>query len=116
MAAGIMIKLLQVLLYLHAKGIVHRDLKPENILFENTSKTSNLKLIDFGIAIKRDSNTKLTTRIGTPYYIAPEVLCKTYDEKCDIWSAGVILYMMVCYRPPFNGDSQTQVMENILKT
>lgn len=111
-----MVKLLQTLMYIHGKGIVHRDLKPENILFENSTKSSNLKLIDFGIAIKREDNSKLTTRIGTPYYIAPEVLCKSYDEKCDLWSAGVILYMMICFRPPFNGDTQTEVMESVLKT
>jgi calcium-dependent protein kinase len=110
-----MTKILHSLLYIHAKGIIHRDLKPENILFEDNSKNSNLKLIDFGIAVKRQNKNKLSTRIGTPYYIAPEVLCKSYDEKCDIWSVGVILYMMICYRPPFNGDTETEVMENILK-
>jgi len=101
MAASVMIQLLQALMYIHSKGIVHRDLKPENLLFEKG--TSNLKLIDFGIAAKIKPNEKLTARIGTPYYIAPEVLLKEYDEKCDIWSAGVILYMMFTFRPPFTG-------------
>lgn len=108
-----MAQLLQALLYLHAKGIVHRDLKPENMLFEKG--TNSLKLIDFGIAVRHDGKEPLTSRIGTPYYIAPEVLLKQYGEKCDLWSAGVIFYMMISYRPPFNGDSETEVMENILK-
>ena len=56
----------------------------------------------------------LTSRIGTAYYIAPEVLCKRYDEKCDVWAAGVVLYMMLLKRPPFNGTSEAQIMEAIL--
>jgi calcium-dependent protein kinase len=70
-------------------------------LFEKGS--DYLKLIDFGIAIHYNGKQPLTSRIGTPYYIAPEVLCKKYDEKCDLWSTGVILYMMLTYRPPFKG-------------
>ena len=58
----------------------------------------------------------MTTRIGTPYYIAPEVLCKNYGPKCDIWSTGIILYMMLAYRPPFSGDNELEVMEKIIKT
>lgn len=73
------------------------------MLFEKG--TNNIKIIDFGIAIKNVSGEMLNIRIGTPYYIAPEVLCKNYNEKCDLWSAGVILYMMMGFKPPFNGDS-----------
>jgi len=69
-----------------------------------------LKIIDFGISAKKEDSKPLTHRIGTPYYIAPEVLCKKYDEKCDLWSAGVILYMMLTYRPPFTGDTELKVM------
>ena len=65
------------LLYLRHKGIVHRDLKPENMLFEKNSRV--LKIIDFGIATKREPNKLLTDRVGTPYYVAPEVLLKKYD-------------------------------------
>jgi calcium-dependent protein kinase len=56
----------------------------------------------------------LTSRIGTAYYIAPEVLCKKYDEKCDVWATGVVLYMMLLKRPPFNGTNETEIMEAIL--
>jgi calcium-dependent protein kinase len=72
-------------------------------------------LIDFGIAVRRTHSEPLSARIGTPYYIAPEVLCKRYDEKCDIWSVGVILYMMLCFKPPFSGDTEIEVMEKIIK-
>ena len=112
-AGGVMTQLLNALQYLHSKNIVHRDLKPQNMLFEKGS--GYLKIIDFGISVKKVESQPLTQRIGTPYYIAPEVLCKRYDEKCDIWSAGVILYMMLTYRPPFTGDNEVKVMQNVLK-
>ena len=71
-------QILKVLLYLKHKNIVHRDLKPENILFEKNTKT--LKIIDFGISTKRKQNQDyLSERVGTPYYVAPEVLLKNYD-------------------------------------
>lgn len=60
--------------------------------------------------MKRKGNEILTARLGTPYYIAPEVLCKNYGEKCDIWSAGVILFMMISGYPPFRGDNEYEVM------
>ena len=69
-------QILGTLIYLHKKNIVHRDLKPENMLFEADS--DKLKIIDFGIAVKKKPNQILTQRLGTPYYIAPEVLCKSY--------------------------------------
>lgn len=69
-------QILRALIYLHKRGIVHRDLKPQNMLFEADSDT--LKIIDFGIAIKKRPDEVLNSRLGTPYYIAPEVLCKSY--------------------------------------
>lgn len=74
------------------------------MLFEKNSQI--IKIIDFGIAYqKTNAEEKLTERVGTPYYVAPEVLLKKYDEKCDVWSTGVILYMMMTHKPPFRGDS-----------
>lgn len=100
--------------YLHSHGIIHRDLKPENIIFENLGKDQlNLKLIDFGTSRKILENEKLSTRMGTPYYIAPEVLQKNYDRKCDVWSLGVIMYILFCGYPPFNGSTDEKIMKRI---
>ena len=100
--------------YMHYKGYVHRDIKPENILIDGSD--NSLKLIDFGLSIKLDknkTNAKLEDRQGTPYYLAPEVLMKNYDFKCDIWSCGVVLYIMLCGRPPFNADQNLEIMRLI---
>ena len=72
------------------------------MLFEKNTKT--LKIIDFGIAAQK-KEAFLTERVGTPYYVAPEVLLKNYDERCDIWATGVITYMMMTRRPPFKGET-----------
>jgi calcium-dependent protein kinase len=81
--------------YCHRKGVVHRDLKPENLLLESHSETANIKVIDFGTSVLIDPKKVLKQRLGTPYYTAPEVLTKTYNEKCDVWSCGVIMYIML---------------------
>ena len=95
--------------HLHDRGICHRDLKPENILFESRSKDASVRLIDFGLAkyyTKGDKcMTLMKTRIGTPYYMAPEVLDGAYDETCDMWSIGVIAYCLLCGYPPFNAET-----------
>jgi calcium-dependent protein kinase len=87
---------------------VHRDLKPENMLYEKGGNI--LKVIDFGIAVEKKPNVRLNQRVGTPYYVAPEVLLKSYDEKCDVWSTGVIFYMILFNHPPFVGDNEIDVM------
>ncbi|CAD8149985.1 unnamed protein product [Paramecium octaurelia] len=112
MAADIMKQILGGVVHCHEKKIVHRDLKPENILFENKKPNSNLKIIDFGTSKKVENNQNLTKRLGTPYYIAPEVLKRNYNEKCDVWSCGVILYIMLCGYPPFGGPDQ-EILQNI---
>ena len=85
-------------------NIVHCDLKPENILLRKINK-SGIKIIDFGTSLVFDENKKLDEKLGTPYYIAPEVLAKNYGAKCDIWSCGVITYITLSGIPPFNGAS-----------
>ena len=72
-----------------------------------------IKLIDWGGARYFSKNKKMSKVNGTPYYIAPEVLGETYDEKCDIWSAGVIFYILLCGYPPFNGETDKEIMINI---
>jgi len=100
-AAYILLQILSSVNYLHSLKIVHRDIKPENMLVENRLKNDkndeliNIKLIDFGTCNYYDCNKSLTLRVGSPYYIAPEVLKRKYNEKCDIWSCGVILYLML---------------------
>lgn len=96
LAARIMYDVMKAVMYCHNAGIVHRDLKPENLLFENKAPNALLKVIDFGTSKKLSPNTKLKSLMGTAYYIAPEVIDGRYDVKCDVWSCGVILYILLC--------------------
>ena len=113
-AAWVMKQLLSAVNYIHSNNIVHRDLKPENILLD-TKKDNIIKIIDWGTARFFDRNKKMNRINGTPYYIAPEVLAEKYDEKCDIWSCGVIMYIMLCGYPPFNAESDELILEKIKK-
>lgn len=102
-ASQLIRKLAKTMSYLHSQGIVHRDLKPENIVFASTKDDSEFKLIDFGLAkILADPTTVLKTPVGTPFYIAPEILDRQgYTLACDAWSIGVIAYILLCGFPPF---------------
>ena len=100
----------------HSRGVTHRDLKPENILFENNSPDAEIKIIDFGLSRKYSKDVKLHSVLGTPYYVAPEVLKGNYDQKCDIWSIGAMTYLLLCGKPPFNGGSDQEIFNNILNT
>lgn len=112
-AAEIMSQILSGVVYCHSKNIVHRDLKPENILFSSQSPEAVLKIIDFGFADYFFDNTKLTASLGTCYYVAPEVINGSYDCKCDIWSLGVILYILLVGFPPFNGANDDAIFSKI---
>ncbi|CAD8118042.1 unnamed protein product [Paramecium sonneborni] len=113
--ANYMKQILSAVSYCHQKGIVHRDLKPENILFDQKNKYATIKIIDFGASAKLQYCEKLQKRIGTPFYVAPEVLNANYDEKCDIWSLGVILYILLCGYPPFFGPNEQEVLLKVKK-
>ena len=112
-ACPIMLQLVSAICYSHSNKVVHRDLKPENIMLDNIEGTNPIiKLIDWGGA-RYFSKKKMSTIKGTPYYIAPEVIKEVYDEKCDIWSIGVIFYVLLCGYPPFNGDTDVEIMQNV---
>ena len=111
-AAGVMKQLLSAVNYVHTNSIVHRDLKPENILLD-TKKQNIIKIIDWGTARFYEKNKKMNRISGTPYYIAPEVLNEKYDEKCDVWSCGVIMYILLCGYPPFNAETDQEILNKI---
>ena len=115
-------QVLSGLYYLHSNNIVHRDLKLENILISEIEKdkVTNekyfwVKIIDFGTAKIFEKNKSEKAVVGSSYYIAPEVLHKHYNEKCDTWSVGVILYMLIVGRAPFDGKTDEEIIENIEK-
>jgi len=112
LAAGYMRQILSAVTHCHKASIVHRDLKPENILFESAD-TNVLKVIDFGISRKHFAETPLRKQYGTAYYMAPEVLKGSYDEKCDVWSCGVLLYILLSGYPPFNGSTQQDIRAKV---
>ena len=101
--------------YCHKNGIVHRDLKPENLLYFDQSEDSPIKVIDFGMSERFDHEKFMTEKVGTAYYVSPEVIKGKYDEKCDIWSAGVILYILICGYPCFNGEDDKEIISSILR-
>jgi calcium-dependent protein kinase len=107
-------QILSAVSYLHSRKIAHRDIKPENIMFE-TNDALNVKLLDFCSSRKMGENEAMQGVYGTAYYVAPEVLKGSYDLKCDIWSIGVILYMLLCGNPPFNGSSDVEIIEAVKK-
>jgi len=117
-AANTMKQVLSAVNYLHKQGIVHRDLKPENVMLEqepNSVEELNLKLIDFGTSVSVPESGRLREAIGTMYYMAPEVLDRRYDSKCDVWSLGVILFVLIAGYPPFAGENDDEIIGNIVK-
>lgn len=104
--------MLSAIAYCHSTSIVHRDLKPENLLLD--SKNNNtIKVIDFGTSARFDPTKKMKQTFGTAYYIAPEVLTSEYNEKCDLWSIGVILYILLSGRPPFDGKDDKEIVKKV---
>ena len=106
--------------YLHNRGICHRDLKPENILFLNNEKNSPIKLVDFGLGKIFGNygnlyNNEMKCKVGTKFYISPEVIKGKYDQFCDIWSCGVILYLMLSGNFPFYGRNDEEIYDKILE-
>jgi calcium/calmodulin-dependent protein kinase I len=112
-----MVPLFDALLYCHELGILHRDLKPENILFDKKDiENATIKISDFGLARYVSNSEMATTTCGTPGYVAPEILRKTsYDYRCDYWSIGVVMFILLSGTPPFYHEDNFELFEMIKK-
>lgn len=105
-AANIVDEILSAVAYLHANKVVHRDLKAENIMFDKPGEDATVKIIDFGLATRylSDEHKRMTDKVGTVYTMAPQVLQGVYNYKCDLWSVGVIVYVLLSGgQQPFYG-------------
>ena len=116
-AAFIINQILKAITYCHKMNIIHRDIKPENIMITNREKNGCLqvKLIDFGTAKIFEKGQEENRYVGSSYYMAPEIIKRKYDEKCDLWSIGVVLYILLTGRPPFDGNDDDEIIENVKK-
>ena len=111
--AGFMKQILGTLAFIHGKGLVHRNIKPENLLLDRNHPEAIVKLIDFGTSVFM-AKQKQRRGGGAVLYAAPEVFEKSgYDEKCDVWSCGVVLYVMLCGKPPFYGKTDQEVLSQV---
>lgn len=114
-AAKVVQKILQAIDYLHLMGIVHRDLKPENLLLSDRTKNPSVKISDFGLSKIFDEVQLMRTACGTPGYVAPEVLRRQgYGPQVDLWSLGVITYILLCGYPPFFHQNNTELFRKIM--
>lgn len=114
-AAAVTRTIVEVVQLCHKHGVIHRDLKPENFLFANKKENSPLKAIDFGLSVFFKPGDRFSEIVGSPYYMAPEVLKRNYGPEIDVWSAGVILYILLCGVPPFWAESEQGVAQAILR-
>jgi len=118
-AARLTKEMLQALHYCHQHNIVHRDLKPENFVFDTPAEDAPMRLIDFGCAKVAGDDEVIADVAGSPYYVSPEVLSESAVRTgrvwraADMWSVGVIIFLLVCGYPPFNGDSQEKIFKKI---
>ncbi|GLJ22012.1 hypothetical protein SUGI_0412350 [Cryptomeria japonica] len=115
-AAEVTKTIVEVVQVCHKHGVMHRDLKPENFLFANKKELSPLKAIDFGLSVFFKPGERFTEIVGSPYYMAPEVLKRNYGPEVDVWSAGVILYILLCGVPPFWAETEQGVAQAIIRS
>jgi len=114
-AAQIFGKMVEVVQHCHELGVMHRDLKPENFLLTSKGDNGELKLTDYGLGVFFKPGERFRDLVGSPYYVAPEVLRKNYSHEADMWSLGVILYILLSGIPPFWGDTEDQIFKMVLK-
>ncbi|XP_046682304.1 LOW QUALITY PROTEIN: calcium/calmodulin-dependent protein kinase type 1-like [Homalodisca vitripennis] len=114
-ASDLIRQVLEAVDYMHEQGVVHRDLKPENLLYYSPDEDSKIMISDFGLSKMEDSGI-MATACGTPGYVAPEVLAqKPYGKAVDVWSIGVISYILLCGYPPFYDENDANLFAQILK-
>ena len=114
-SAYIMYQILSAISYCHKMKIIHRDLKPENVLIKQDEKGFyRVKICDFGTSQVFKFGDIQTKLVGSAYYIAPEVITKKYNSKCDLWSCGVIMFVLLTRKAPFGGRNDKQILENVL--
>lgn len=111
----LMFQILSAVNHLHEKQICHRDIKPENFQFVSKENQYHIKLIDFGLSKNFTEAKKLKTVVGTPYYVAPDVFKGSYDERCDYWSCGAMMFVMLAGAVPFSGKNNKIIFNKINK-
>eukprot|EP01026_Neomeris_dumetosa_P061957 TRINITY_DN58543_c0_g1_i4.p1 TRINITY_DN58543_c0_g1~~TRINITY_DN58543_c0_g1_i4.p1 ORF type:complete len:378 (-),score=41.01 TRINITY_DN58543_c0_g1_i4:674-1807(-) len=118
-AAAVFRTMVEMIHHCHELGVMHRDLKPENFLLVQKQKSTRdppeIKATDFGLSVFFHHGEKLSELVGSPYYVAPEVLKKSYGHEADMWSLGVILYILLSGLPPFWGDNEEQIFKMVMK-
>ncbi|EFJ41287.1 hypothetical protein VOLCADRAFT_84165 [Volvox carteri f. nagariensis] len=114
-AAPLMMLAIRAVQYCHAMGVVHRDIKPENFLLATRNDLSHIKLTDFGLSTFYQEGQIFNELLGSPYYIAPEVIRQKYGKEADVWSCGVMLYIILCGEAPFFGEGDEGIFKSIMK-
>lgn len=113
-AADVMRTIVSVVNHCHTMNVIHRDLKPENFLLSSKGEKAIIKATDFGLSRFFKEGDSMDEIVGSPFYVAPEVLQRRYGKEADIWSCGVILYILLCGWPPFHGESTQQIFKHIM--
>jgi serine/threonine protein kinase len=108
-------QILSIVSFCHIQGVVHRDLKPENFLFTTKDENAQLKAIDFGLSDFIKPDERLNDIVGSAYYVAPEVLHRSYSMEADVWSIGVITYILLCGSRPFWARTESGIFRAVLR-
>jgi len=110
-------QVIQGVAYMHSRGVCHRDLRPENLLLvsQDPIESNTLKIINFSVACPFEEGRPMTTQVGAHLYVAPQVLDESYNQLSDVWSCGVIMYILLCGDPPFSGENDAAVLEAVMR-